>query len=98
MFGSWCPNCHDAAEYLVELDRRYRSRGLSILGLAFEFDNILHPDGDAGPAPSEKEALMKILETSGKTFNEEIVKALIAAFKSGVLKSEDDDFFEEAAS
>ena len=36
VFGSWCPNCHDAAAYMVELDRRYRSRGLSILGLAFE--------------------------------------------------------------
>lgn len=34
--GSWCPNCHDEAAYLVELDRRFRARGLSILGLAFE--------------------------------------------------------------
>ncbi|MBI4718034.1 MAG: TlpA family protein disulfide reductase [Planctomycetes bacterium] len=36
LFGSWCPNCHDAADLLVELDHRYRSRGLSIAGLAFE--------------------------------------------------------------
>jgi thiol-disulfide isomerase/thioredoxin len=36
VFGSWCPNCQDATELLVELDRRYRRRGLSILGLAFE--------------------------------------------------------------
>lgn len=36
VFGSWCPNCHDASAYLVELDRRYRGRGLSIVGLAFE--------------------------------------------------------------
>lgn len=36
VFGSWCPNCHDASSYLAELDRRYRSRGLSIVGLAFE--------------------------------------------------------------
>jgi thiol-disulfide isomerase/thioredoxin len=36
LFGSWCPNCNDAADYLVELDRRYRGRGLSIVGLAFE--------------------------------------------------------------
>ena len=36
IFGSWCPNCNDATAYLVELDERYRSRGLSILGLAFE--------------------------------------------------------------
>lgn len=36
IFGSWCPNCHDAASYLAELDSRYADRGLSIVGLAFE--------------------------------------------------------------
>ncbi|MFQ5502223.1 MAG: TlpA disulfide reductase family protein, partial [Phycisphaerae bacterium] len=36
VFGSWCPNCHDASAYLSELDHKYRDRGLSILGLAFE--------------------------------------------------------------
>lgn len=37
LLGSWCPNCHDETAYLAELDRRYRSRGLSITGLAFEY-------------------------------------------------------------
>ncbi len=36
LFGSWCPNCNDEADYLRELDRRYRARGLSIVGLGFE--------------------------------------------------------------
>lgn len=36
VFGSWCPNCNDASAYLVELDRKYRERGLSIVGVAFE--------------------------------------------------------------
>jgi len=36
VFGSWCPNCHDAAAYMAELDRTYRARGLRIVGLAFE--------------------------------------------------------------
>lgn len=36
VFGSWCPNCHDASELMAELDRTYRERGLSIVGLAFE--------------------------------------------------------------
>ncbi len=36
IFGTWCPNCNDASKHLVELDRLYRDRGLSILGLAFE--------------------------------------------------------------
>lgn len=36
IFGSWCPNCHDAAELLVELEKKYGPRGLKIVGLAFE--------------------------------------------------------------
>jgi len=36
VFGTWCPNCHDANRYLLELWDRYHDRGLDILGLAFE--------------------------------------------------------------
>jgi len=36
VFGTWCPNCNDEAPLLAELDARYRERGLSIVGLAFE--------------------------------------------------------------
>jgi thiol-disulfide isomerase/thioredoxin len=34
--GTWCPNCHDEAQYLVKLDRKYRDKGLSIVALDFE--------------------------------------------------------------
>lgn len=34
--GSWCPNCHDEAPFLVELYRRYHDRGLEIVALSFE--------------------------------------------------------------
>jgi hypothetical protein len=34
--GSWCPNSHDEAALLVQLDGRYRARGLTIVGLMFE--------------------------------------------------------------
>ena len=34
--GSWCPNSHDEAQLLVQLDRKYRSRGLEIVSLMFE--------------------------------------------------------------
>ncbi len=44
VFGSWCPNCKDETEYLVELDKKYRARGLSILGLAFELTGDLDRD------------------------------------------------------
>jgi thiol-disulfide isomerase/thioredoxin len=34
--GTWCPNCHDEAKYLVQLDKQYRDKGLSIVALDFE--------------------------------------------------------------
>jgi len=34
--GSWCPNCHDEAPFLVELYRRYRPLGLEIVAIDFE--------------------------------------------------------------
>ncbi|MCP3977730.1 MAG: TlpA family protein disulfide reductase [bacterium] len=46
VFGSWCPNCNDATELLVELDERYRSRGLRILGLAFEMTGDFERDAE----------------------------------------------------
>jgi thiol-disulfide isomerase/thioredoxin len=34
--GTWCPNCHDEAQYLVQLDKKYRGQGLAIVALDFE--------------------------------------------------------------
>lgn len=34
--GTWCPNCHDEAQYLIQLDKQYRDKGLSIVALNFE--------------------------------------------------------------
>lgn len=34
--GTWCPNCHDEAQYLVELYKKYRNQGLEIVALDFE--------------------------------------------------------------
>lgn len=36
IFGTWCPNCHDAAPWLSELKRDYASKGLEVVGLACE--------------------------------------------------------------
>ena len=44
VFGTWCPNCHDAAAFLQELDQRYRDKGLRILGLAFEVSDEFEHD------------------------------------------------------
>jgi len=34
--GTWCPNCHDEAQYLVQLYRKYHDQGLEIVALDFE--------------------------------------------------------------
>ena len=34
--GSWCPNCHDEAPFLVSLYKQFHSRGLEIVNLDFE--------------------------------------------------------------
>jgi thiol-disulfide isomerase/thioredoxin len=39
--GSWCPNCHDEAPFLMELYRKYRSKGLEIVELSFEDPDVL---------------------------------------------------------
>ena len=34
--GTWCPNCHDEAQYLVQLYSKYHDQGLEIVALDFE--------------------------------------------------------------
>lgn len=42
--GSWCPNCHDEAPFLVSLHQKYRSKGLEIVTLSFEeADQLTNP-------------------------------------------------------
>ena len=36
VFGTWCPNCKDATNLMKQFHARYRDKGLSMVGLAFE--------------------------------------------------------------
>lgn len=36
--GSWCPNCHDEAPFLIELYHECHARGLEVVALFFEDD------------------------------------------------------------
>lgn len=36
IMGTWCPNCMDETAYLSKLYERYKSKGLEIVGLAYE--------------------------------------------------------------
>ena len=35
--GTWCPNCHDEAPVLVDLYNKYKSQGLEVIALAYEY-------------------------------------------------------------
>jgi thiol-disulfide isomerase/thioredoxin len=50
--GSWCPNCHDEAPFLMELYRKYRAKGLEIVDLSFE-------DGDDLKNPARVRAFIQ---------------------------------------
>ncbi len=39
--GSWCPNCHDEAPFLVELYNRFHAQGLEVVNLSFEEEDQL---------------------------------------------------------
>lgn len=45
IFGSWCPNCHDAAIYLAELKTKYGD-DISIVGIAFELTGDMKRDAE----------------------------------------------------
>jgi thiol-disulfide isomerase/thioredoxin len=36
ILGSWCPNCHDEAPFLVEVYKKYRAKGVEVVALDFE--------------------------------------------------------------
>lgn len=37
--GSWCPNCMDETAYLTEFYKKYKAKGVEIIGLAYERTN-----------------------------------------------------------
>jgi len=59
IFGSWCPNCNDEAPLLAAWDRKYRHRGLEIVGLAYEF---------TGDAARDREMVRRFAKHYGITY------------------------------
>jgi thiol-disulfide isomerase/thioredoxin len=45
ILGTWCPTCHDSAPLMADLYRRYRDRGLEVVGLAYEVTGDTAVDG-----------------------------------------------------
>jgi peroxiredoxin len=59
IFGTWCPNCADQAPLLVEWQRRYRARGLEIVGVSFEL---------SGDPAHDRQAVRRFQERFGIEF------------------------------
>ncbi|MEN0056335.1 MAG: TlpA disulfide reductase family protein [Mucilaginibacter sp.] len=39
ILGSWCPNCMDETAYMVNYYKKFRSKGVEVIGLAYERTN-----------------------------------------------------------
>jgi len=76
VFGSWCPNCHDEARVLAELDAKYRARGLAIIGLAFELTGERARDAEQVRIFAQKYGLTYPLLLAGTADKEEATQAL----------------------
>ena len=37
LMGSWCPNCIDESRFLAPFYRKYQSKGVEVIGMAFEY-------------------------------------------------------------
>ncbi|MGD2111030.1 MAG: TlpA disulfide reductase family protein [Phycisphaerae bacterium] len=76
VFGTWCPNCHDETRYLVELDKKYHSRGLRIIGLAFELTGDFKRDGRQVQRYAKRHGVEYPLLVAGVATKEDVAKKL----------------------
>lgn len=78
IFGTWCPACHDAAPVLGQFYRQYHSRGLDIIGLAFEVTGDPAQDSEMVRRFREKFAIPYTLLLGGAS-ETDIVRELLPA-------------------
>lgn len=76
VFGSWCPNCHDAAAYFKQLEEKYGDKGLSILGLAFELTGEFERDAKQIRTYTKRHAVSYPVLIAGLSDKKEASKAL----------------------
>jgi thiol-disulfide isomerase/thioredoxin len=94
IFGTWCPTCHDATPELLQLYRRYRPRGLEIVGLAFEATGDTAVDARQVRRYRDKFGIRFPLLLAGVSDNESIAAALpqlkdVTAFPTAVFLGRD---------
>jgi thiol-disulfide isomerase/thioredoxin len=94
IFGTWCPTCHEATPELVRLYRRYRERGLEVVGLAFEATGDTAVDARQVRRYRDKFGIRYPLLLAGVNDNESLAAALpqlhnLTAFPTVVILGRD---------
>lgn len=74
--GTWCPNCHDEAPVLVDLYKKYKSQGLEVVALAFEYSGNQTQDLELLRLYSQRYGIDFPLLLAGTTAQGEIDRAL----------------------
>jgi peroxiredoxin len=82
--GSWCPNCHDEAEFLKELLATRASRGLEVIQLMFERTTDFESSATAARDFADKFAIDYPVLVAGTVTDDDVLKKLpqIARFRA----------------
>ncbi|MBI5085761.1 MAG: TlpA family protein disulfide reductase [Acidobacteria bacterium] len=76
IMGSWCPNCHDEAVFLMELYRKYKGQGLEIVALGFEYTGELERDRETLGAFGKLHGVTYPMLLAGTTEDGEVLRKL----------------------
>ncbi|MEH3107566.1 MAG: TlpA disulfide reductase family protein [Sphingomonas fennica] len=76
--GTWCPNCHDEAQYLGPYVKRRRAEGLEVIGLQFEYTDDQARSAAQSRRFAERYKLDYPLLVAGKATPEDTKRALPA--------------------
>lgn len=76
IMGSWCPNCHDEAEFLMDLYRRYRGQGLEIVAFGFEYTGEQERDRGQLRAFAKRHGITYPMLLAGTTEEGEVLRKL----------------------
>jgi peroxiredoxin len=82
--GSWCPNCHDEAEFLKELLASRKARGLEVIQLMFERTTDFAGSAAAARDFADKFSIDYPVLIAGTVTDDDVLKKLpqVAAFKA----------------
>ncbi|NEU08993.1 TlpA family protein disulfide reductase [Flavihumibacter sp. R14] len=76
-FGSWCPNCMDETAYLAPFYKKYKDRGVEVVGLAYERStDFKRAQKNVGRMKKRFDVTYDMLVTGYTNDKEEVAKSL----------------------